>query len=110
LVEVRVRKDSRNRLSSFYAAGHAGWADSGQDVVCAAVSALLQAAWLGLEEVAKVEVEGSRAKGRLELSWPEAAREDPAVAAIVATAQLAIERIATQYPSHVRVIVEPFDG
>jgi uncharacterized protein YsxB (DUF464 family) len=110
LVEVRIRKDSRNRLSSFFATGHAGWADAGDDVVCAAVSTILQSAWLGLVEVAHVEVVASRASGHLDLSWPPAARDDAAASAIVATAARSVERIATQFPDHVRVIHERDDG
>jgi uncharacterized protein YsxB (DUF464 family) len=33
--------------------GHAGYAPHGQDIVCAAVSAILQTAVLGLESVAR---------------------------------------------------------
>jgi uncharacterized protein YsxB (DUF464 family) len=97
MIEVHVRKDGRNRLSSFLATGHAGWAESGADVVCAAVSTVLQAAWLGLS-------------GRMTLAWPELCRDSDAVHAIVATAALSVERIATQYPDHVRVIHERDDG
>jgi uncharacterized protein YsxB (DUF464 family) len=107
MVEVRLRKDSRNRLSSFFATGHAGWADSGEDIVCAAVSTLLQAAWLGLTEVAGFEVDGAKRAGQLELHWPETARDDPAAAAIVATAARSIERLALQFPEHVRAVSEP---
>ena len=110
MVEIRVRRDSRDRLSSFFATGHAGWAESGEDVVCAAVSAILQAAWLGLSEVAAVSVTATREDGRLELSWPRESRTDASVAAIVGTAALSVERIAAQYPDHVRVIVERDDG
>ncbi len=110
MVELHVRKDSRERLSSFYATGHAGWAESGDDVVCAAVSAILQAAWLGLSEVALVAVTATREDGRLELAWPAAARTDASVCAIVATAALSVERIALQYPDHIRVIHERDDG
>jgi len=110
VVELRVREDSRQRLSSLFATGHAGWTESGEDVVCAAVSAILQAAWLGLSEVAHIDIVASRSDGRLELSWPASARTDPGVAAIVATAALSVERIALQYPDHVRVIRERHDG
>ncbi len=110
MVELTIREDSRQRLSSFFAAGHAGWADDGEDMVCAAVSAILQAAWLGLAEVAGVAVTGSRDKGRLELAWPVASRDDAAVDAIVRTAALSVERIATQFPDHVRVIRARDDG
>jgi len=110
LVEVHLREDSRGRLSSFFATGHAGWADDGKDIVCAAVSTLLQSAWLGLSEVAGVDVEGSKAKGTLELRWPDSAREDVAARAIVDTAARSVERIAAQYPKNVRVIREKSDG
>ncbi len=110
MVEVHIREDGRSRLSSFFASGHAGWADDGRDVVCAAVSAILQSAWLGLSEVAKVEITGARDHGFLELTWPKASRDDASVSAIVSTAALSIERIALQYPSHVHAIRETIDG
>jgi uncharacterized protein YsxB (DUF464 family) len=44
------------------------------------------------------------------LAWPERSRDNDAVRAIVATAALSVERIATQYPDHVRVIHERDDG
>ncbi len=110
MVELHVRKDSRQRLSSFYAIGHTGWAESGEDIVCAAVSAVLQAAWLGLAEVRQIDVTGSRSGGRLELAWPPDARDDLGAQAIVATAVLSIERMAMQFPDHVRVIIEAADG
>ena len=106
MVLVTIRRDSRKRLSSFFASGHAGWADSGQDVVCAAVSTLLQAAWLGLSEVAGIEVDGTRGEARLELSWPEAARGDAGVRAIVETVARSIETLAVQFPAHVKVTVD----
>jgi uncharacterized protein YsxB (DUF464 family) len=106
MVEVSIRRDSRARLSSFVATGHAGWAESGSDIVCAAVSAILQAAWLGMMEVAHVPVEAKRDEGCLELRWDESARSNAQVRAIVATAELAVDRIATQYPGHVRVVRE----
>ena len=99
---MTFRRDSRKRLSSVFAEGHAGWAEPGEDVVCAAASAILQAAWLGLAEHARGEVEGERTGGRLAMRWPEAARDRDDVRAIVATAELAIARIAQQFPKHVR--------
>jgi uncharacterized protein YsxB (DUF464 family) len=110
MVEVTFFEDSRQRLSSFVAQGHAGWADSGDDVVCAAISALLQGAWLGLAAQAGIEVTAERADGRLELSWPVSERERSDVNAIVETAALAVRQIAEQYPSHVRFARQRGDG
>ena len=103
MVHVKVLRDSQQRLSSIFAEGHAGWAERGEDVVCAAVSAILQAAWLGLERVANVAVEGKKHDGMLTVRWPEAARSQVSVEAIVKTAELAIEQIAQQYPKSVRL-------
>jgi uncharacterized protein len=103
VVTVTFRRDSCNRLSSVFAEGHASWADPGEDVVCAAASAILQAAWLGLAEHARIEVTGERSGGRLAMRWPESARDREDVCAIVATAELSIVQIAEQYPKHVRV-------
>jgi uncharacterized protein YsxB (DUF464 family) len=106
MLEVRFRRDSRQRLSSVFASGHAETAPHGEDIVCAAVSALLQAAWVGLTDVAGVAVEGRRASGDLEMRWPEDVRDRVDVTAIVATAELAITQIAQQEPSAVRVVRE----
>ena len=106
MVEVRFRRDSRDRLSSVVSKGHAEQAEHGEDVVCAAVSALLQAAWVGLTDVAGVTVTGHRRSGDLLMRWPADARDREDVRAIVATAELAIEQIAKQYRGAIRCVRE----
>ncbi len=88
MLTVTFREDSRQRLSSVFATGHAEQGEHGQDIACAAVSALLQAAWGGLAEVARVRVDGHRRSGDLIMRWPEEARDRADVHAIVATAEL----------------------
>ena len=104
MVEVRFRRDSRDRLSAIVSRGHAEHGDPGEDIACAAVSAVLQAAWAGLTGVAGVEVSGHRRSGDLVMRWPEETRDRPDVHAIVATAELAIEQIAKQYGGFVRCV------
>lgn len=84
------------------AKGHAGWAKLGRDVVCAAASTLLQSTWLGISEVAGIEVDGKRGQGTLELTWSPAVRASEALRLLVRTADLSMERLAEQYPRHVR--------
>jgi uncharacterized protein YsxB (DUF464 family) len=107
VLEVRFRRDSRNRLSSVVSTGHAGQGKPGEDIACAAVSAVLQAAWVGLTDVAHVEVTGHRRTGDLLMRWPEDVRDRDDVRAIVATAELAIEQIAKQYRGAIRYVREP---
>lgn len=106
MVTVTFYRDSRNRLSSVFAKGHAGWAESGRDVVCAAVSAILQAACAGLQEHAKLDVGMKRGAGELSFSLPESARDDAGAVAIARTAEIAIEQIAKQHPRHVAAAFE----
>jgi uncharacterized protein len=102
LVEVVFYRDSQDRLSSVFAQGHAGFADHGEDVVCAAISAILQALRLGLETYAGIHLDADQESGEFSIRWPEGARDDAAVKAIAATAELSVERIASQYPQHVK--------
>lgn len=103
MLTVTFHRDSRKRLSSIFALGHANAGDYGRDIVCAAVSAILQAARLGLESYAKIDPGAVQSSGGLSLTIPETAREDAGVKAIVATAEISIEQIARQYPEHVAV-------
>jgi uncharacterized protein YsxB (DUF464 family) len=108
-MEVVFRRDSRRRLSSVFASGHVEIPETSSDefsLVCAAVSGILQAARLGLEAHARLPLEVTQRSGMLSMRWPEAARSDEAVTAIVETARLATEQIAKQYPRHIRVIEE----
>jgi uncharacterized protein YsxB (DUF464 family) len=106
LLEVIFRKDSRDRLSSVFASGHVEISETSSDeysLVCAAVSAILQAARLGLEAHVKIPLDVTQQSGELSMRWPHSAREDERVTAILETARLAVAQIAAQYPQHVHL-------
>jgi len=110
MLEVTFYRDSRDRLSRLVADGHADWAEA-EDYVCAAGSAVLQAAWLGLLEHAHIAVDSNMdpEAGHLDLRWSDVDRLREDVQAIVDTARLAMETLARQYPENVRstVVTEP---
>lgn len=106
MIKVTFYEDSRKRLSSFFADGHADFAEAGDDIVCSAVSAVLQAARLGLEMHLRVHLEVEQKLGHIRITWPETLRSDPAVEAIVQTARLSVEQIARQFPANVRCNIE----
>lgn len=108
MLEVTFYRDECGRPAGLSATGHADFAQYGEDIVCAAVSAILQAARLGLSEFAGSELSARQRPGALELSWPEHDRERESVVAIVAAAELAVEQIACRYPAHVRLAREGF--
>lgn len=54
--------------------GHSGYAAQGKDIVCSAVSAIVQTALLGLMDISEVEYE--RREGFLSFTCPEATDEN----------------------------------
>ena len=109
MIKVTFYRDSFNRLSSFYADGHADFAEAGDDIVCSAVSSVLQAARLGLEMYVRVPLEVEQKKGHIRITWPENKRNDVAIMAIVETARLSVEQIARQFPENVECNIATLD-
>lgn len=54
MINVTVVKYNQH-IITIEATGHSGYAESGADIVCSAVSTLLQSLIVGLDEVVKVE-------------------------------------------------------
>jgi uncharacterized protein YsxB (DUF464 family) len=104
MLEVTFYRDERGRLTGLSALGHADFAEYGEDIVCAAVSAILQAARLGLIEYARLELDARQEPGALELSWRREDRDCESLRAIVATAELAVDQISRRFPAHVTLI------
>ena len=53
MINITIVK-SNNKIITIEATGHSGYAESGQDIVCASVSSLTQALINGLIEVVKI--------------------------------------------------------
>ena len=60
--------------------GHTGYAEAGEDIVCAAVSSVVQTALLGLLTVAKIKVDFLRIdnEGKLSFALPDGLDEKKA--------------------------------
>lgn len=54
MIQIKVIKKNQNILT-LEATGHSGYAESGSDIVCSAVSTLMQALLNGLIEVVKIK-------------------------------------------------------
>lgn len=80
--------------------GHSGYADHGNDIVCAGVSALTQAAILGLRHY-DVDMDISMSHGEATVQI----NKSKDVVEPIFTAMLAgLEEISEQYPKNVKVI------
>ena len=90
--------------------GHTGYADHGEDIVCAAISALLQGAALGVLKVAgvKAQYRVNEQKGSLRLEIPQGiapdARHDCNV--ILETLLVSVKDLAEGYSEYIEVEVK----
>ena len=95
-------------LIGFEAKDHSGYAEAGEDIVCAAVSALTQATMNGLTSVVKAPVMFDMDDEKAILTaclTPECTREQLEKAQILLQTLLeALQAIARQYPRNVRII------
>jgi uncharacterized protein len=103
VLEVTFLRDERSRFAGFSALGHADFDEHGQDIVCAAVSAILQAARLGLEHFAGGELSATQQPGELRIAWGPDQRDRESLIAILTTAELAVTQVASRFPEHVSV-------
>ncbi len=70
MTEVRIfRKDGR--YIGFEAVGHAGFADYGEDIVCAAISVLTINTVNSIETLSKDKVKASENEGNITCHFPE---------------------------------------
>ena len=83
--------------------GHSGSGCKGEDVVCAAVSTLIHALFLGLRDVAKVAVEreADASVPFISVKWPKETASK--VNLLTETVVLSLREIASRYAGHVSI-------
>lgn len=104
MIAVEVYRDANGRVRGFRSRGHAEFADYGEDIVCAAVSAITQTAVLGLMRHVDVAVDVEQESGHLTcmLADDEHAA-DMRAQAVFETMVLGLGEVARQYPRQVRL-------
>lgn len=92
-------KRKNNFIIGFIVQGHAGFNHSGPDIVCAAVSSLVQSAFLGLDKYLHLNLECELRTGFFELILKDIPTKESE--AILNTMLLGINKIAEMYPLNV---------
>ncbi|ACZ19130.1 ribosomal-processing cysteine protease Prp [Thermanaerovibrio acidaminovorans] len=88
----------------YVAEGHSGAGTRGNDVVCAAVSTLLQALELGMLEVLKVDGPKYEVDPRVPMRmmiWGRLEGEGPRV--LLDTVRISLQSLASAHPSHIAI-------
>ena len=84
--------------------GHAGYAESGSDIVCAAISAVLITAVNGCEKLAEIELGKVEKDGFLEFWLPDHLKnnESEICAHVLDAMAIGIKDLAAEYPSYLK--------
>ncbi len=106
MIEVVFQRD-KYRWCSFQSKGHSGYKDSGEDIVCAAISAILQTALLGTQafdrELSNYIIEDGFLEWNLAVNSEN--KVDLQIQSIITAAALGCLNIAVQYPEFISVKV-----
>jgi len=105
MIRIDIRTDPEGLLWGFTVKGHAGYDEVGKDIVCAAVSAVVQTAVIGLQEVAGIDVEHTQKDGYLQCVLPDQLKEDEKKAAsiILQTMLAGLKSIKIGYPNLISI-------
>lgn len=81
--------------------GHAGYAEPGKDIVCAAVTALTQTLIQSIEELTDDEIEYSISPGRVDINHRNLSEKSKT---LVDSFFIGVCLIADEFPEYVRVL------
>ena len=94
------------RIAGFSVSGHSGYAEAGQDIVCAAVSAVVGMAESTINDVcgAKAKVRVKEEDARVTLTLPAVCDEEESVQAVLAGLLLYLCNLRDEYPDYIEVL------
>ncbi len=97
-----TRRGGRTR--SIEIRGHSGFAQKGEDIVCAGLSTIIQSLAIGMNEIlgrTDVEVEKDTESGFMSVTL--GGPEERCATVLMETAAESLRAMAESYPSHVRI-------
>ena len=95
-----------DRITGFSVSGHSGYAEAGQDIVCAAISAVVTMAEATINDVcgAKAKVRVKEDDARITLTLPTSCDEEEAVQAVLSGMMLTLISLREDYPDYIEVL------
>ena len=94
------------RITGFSVSGHSGYAESGKDIVCAAISAVVTMAEATINDVcgAKAKVRVKEEDARITLTLPASCDEEETVQAVLAGMLVTLCNMRDDYPDYIEVM------
>jgi uncharacterized protein YsxB (DUF464 family) len=106
VISVVIEFDKKGHVSRFDVSGHAGYDTPGKDIVCAAVSAVVQAAVIGLTDVVGLNVEYRQKNGSARCIIPKGLNIDKQEKAdiVLKTMVYGLKSIQSGYSEYITVL------
>ena len=95
-----------DRITGFSVSGHSGYAESGSDIICAAITAVVTMAEATINDVcgAKAKVRVKEEDARITLTLPTSCDEEESVQAVLAGMMLTLCSMRDEYPDNIEVL------
>jgi len=106
MIIVTITRNVKGKIIEFEANGHADFAKAGEDIVCAAVSSLLQTTIKGLQEYVKINLDIRKEKGHLKVKIKEINQQSVQLLAdaILETLVLGLKAIEKEYKKYMKLV------
>ena len=94
------------RITGFTVSGHSGYEESGKDIVCAYVTAVVTMAEATINDVcgAKAKVRVKDEQARITLTLPVSCDEEETVQAVLAGLMIYLCSLRDDYPDYIEVL------
>ena len=95
-----------DRISGFSVSGHSGYATAGEDIVCAAISAIVRMAEATINDVcgAKAKVRVKEEDARITLTLPTSCDEEDAVQAVLSGMMVTLISLREEFEDYIEVL------
>ncbi len=105
MISISVYRNPDKVIEQFVIEGHAHAAGPGEDIICAAVSALGQTTVLSLYQIADINIVYEIKKGYLRCKLPENLTEEELYRAklLIDTMLLGLKNIQENYPQYIEI-------
>lgn len=101
MINLTILK-SNDAITTIQAKGHSGYAVAGQDIVCSAVSTIMQTTLNGLLEVVKADVD-YQIDEQIPFLRISVNKQDRQAQILMQSAYLALKQIAGDYKNYIKI-------
>lgn len=106
MIYITIKKKGKY-IQTIEAVGHSGYAESGKDIVCSAVSTLMQSLVLGLKKVLKVEPDVEMDENipiiKVQISLDVDENMMSHIQVLMKSTRLGLKDIANSYPKFIKI-------